>query len=276
MLGEPAEIVRRRAPVRTRRIVLLLDVSGSMAPYAESLLRLAHHWVSGGIPIEVFTVGTRSTRVTDALRDRDPERAVRGRPRSCRTGPAARASVTRSRTSWTAGAPAARSGRGGRRPQRRLGARRRAGPRRADGAVALLADRVVWASPHVAKPATSRCSRASCGVAAHRRLRRGPLAARLRRARGGGHACVRCCPTCCAGGAREPRWAWRRWSPRSGPRPTRPASPMLVGPSARQWARSPAAASRRRSTSCRSRWWPAGDRCSSATASATTTPSPSG
>lgn len=153
MLGEPGEIVRRRPPVRTRRIVLLLDVSGSMAPYAESLLRLAHHWVSGGIPIEVFTVGTRSTRVTDALRDRDPERAVRRSAAlvpdwsgGTRLGDTLKDFLDR----WGAGGCA----RGAvvvvlsdgweRDGGQVLGAQM--------GRLALLADRVVWASPHVAKP----------------------------------------------------------------------------------------------------------------------------
>jgi hypothetical protein len=76
-LGEPGEVVRRRRPERPRRVVLLVDVSGSMTAYAESLLRLAHHWVGGGTPVEVFTVGTRATRVTEALHDSDPDRALR-------------------------------------------------------------------------------------------------------------------------------------------------------------------------------------------------------
>ncbi|MBM9459429.1 VWA domain-containing protein [Nocardioides sp. zg-536] len=81
-MGEPAALHRRRPGVRTRRVVLLVDVSGSMAPYADALLRLAHRMVTGvrgrgaAGGIEVFTVGTRLTRITDALRIRDPERAL--------------------------------------------------------------------------------------------------------------------------------------------------------------------------------------------------------
>lgn len=48
-----------------------------MSTYADSLLRVAHHWVGGGTPVEVFTMGTRLTHVTRALRQRDPERALR-------------------------------------------------------------------------------------------------------------------------------------------------------------------------------------------------------
>jgi uncharacterized protein with von Willebrand factor type A (vWA) domain len=57
--------------------VLLLDVSGSMSPYADSLLRLAHA-LTRAAPrsTEVFTVGTRLTRITRAMRQRDAETAL--------------------------------------------------------------------------------------------------------------------------------------------------------------------------------------------------------
>jgi uncharacterized protein with von Willebrand factor type A (vWA) domain len=44
---------------------MLIDVSGSMQPYADSLLRLAHRIVRA-VPhhVEVFTIGTRLTRIT--------------------------------------------------------------------------------------------------------------------------------------------------------------------------------------------------------------------
>ena len=41
-MGEPADIGWRRRGVRPRRVVLLVDVSGSMSGYADALLRLAH------------------------------------------------------------------------------------------------------------------------------------------------------------------------------------------------------------------------------------------
>lgn len=75
-MGEPGPVRWRRPAQRARRIVLLVDVSGSMSAYADSLLRLAHRVVVGGGPVEVFTMGTRLTRVTDALRRRDPELAL--------------------------------------------------------------------------------------------------------------------------------------------------------------------------------------------------------
>jgi uncharacterized protein with von Willebrand factor type A (vWA) domain len=75
--GEPGALRytgRRRKP---RRLVLLLDVSGSMAPYADSLLRFAHAAVRAApASSEAFTLGTRLTRVTRQLRLRDPDLAL--------------------------------------------------------------------------------------------------------------------------------------------------------------------------------------------------------
>lgn len=76
--GEPGPLRYRREQQRTRRIVLLIDVSGSMEAYADSLLRLAHRVVSAAPrSTEVFTLGTRLTRVTAALRIKDPDDALR-------------------------------------------------------------------------------------------------------------------------------------------------------------------------------------------------------
>ncbi|MGV3563072.1 MAG: vWA domain-containing protein [Nocardioides sp.] len=76
-LGEPGEIVHRRRATRPRRVVLLVDVSGSMSGYADALLRLAHRLSHApGAKVETFTVGTRLTHLTRALATRDPERAL--------------------------------------------------------------------------------------------------------------------------------------------------------------------------------------------------------
>ena len=57
--------------------MLLIDVSGSMEPYADALLRFAHVVVrQAPASTEVFTLGTRLTRVTRELRLRDPEHAL--------------------------------------------------------------------------------------------------------------------------------------------------------------------------------------------------------
>jgi uncharacterized protein len=76
--GEIPGLSRRDRHERPRRVVLLLDVSGSMAPYADALLRFAHV-LTRRTPqaVETFTLGTRLTRVTRELRQRDPERALR-------------------------------------------------------------------------------------------------------------------------------------------------------------------------------------------------------
>lgn len=75
--GEPLLLARQGKARRPRRVVLLIDVSGSMAPYADALLRFAHVAVRGSpSSTEVFTLGTRMTRVSRPLRHRDPDRAL--------------------------------------------------------------------------------------------------------------------------------------------------------------------------------------------------------
>ena len=74
--GEVGDLRRRRHRRRPRSLVLLVDVSGSMQPYAVGLLRFAHAAVHRGAPTEVFSLGTRLTRLTDELGHRDPDRAM--------------------------------------------------------------------------------------------------------------------------------------------------------------------------------------------------------
>jgi uncharacterized protein len=74
--GEPAELLHHRRARRYRRVVFLIDVSGSMAPYADTLLRFAHAACRVRPGTEVFTVGTRLTRVTRELRLREPAAAL--------------------------------------------------------------------------------------------------------------------------------------------------------------------------------------------------------
>ena len=66
---------RRRKP-RQRRILLLIDVSGSMKDHTESALRFAHVLHHAAERMECFTLGTRLTRVTRALRLRNPDAAL--------------------------------------------------------------------------------------------------------------------------------------------------------------------------------------------------------
>jgi uncharacterized protein with von Willebrand factor type A (vWA) domain len=74
--GEPARLLRHAPRRRPRRLVLLLDVSGSMQPYADALLRFAHVAARRRTGTEVFTIGTRLTRISRELRRRDADLAL--------------------------------------------------------------------------------------------------------------------------------------------------------------------------------------------------------
>ncbi len=74
--GEPIERYWREPSTRLRRLVVLLDISGSMEPYARALLRFMHAAVVGRQRVEAFTLGTRLTRITRELTSRDPDRAL--------------------------------------------------------------------------------------------------------------------------------------------------------------------------------------------------------
>lgn len=63
----------RRKP---RPLVLLCDVSGSMAPYTRLLLHFLHTLYRRVARVEVFLFGTRLTRITRELRARDVDHAL--------------------------------------------------------------------------------------------------------------------------------------------------------------------------------------------------------
>ncbi|HEY2318283.1 MAG TPA: VWA domain-containing protein [Solirubrobacteraceae bacterium] len=73
--GEPLQRSYRRRTSGPRRLVVLCDISGSMEAYTRGLLLFLHAAVVAG-HVEVFAFGTRLTRLTAALRTRDPERAL--------------------------------------------------------------------------------------------------------------------------------------------------------------------------------------------------------
>jgi uncharacterized protein with von Willebrand factor type A (vWA) domain len=74
--GEPVHR-RWRAPTRrARQLVLVCDVSGSMAPYARMLLQYLHACVAARRRVEAFAFGTRLTRITNELGGRDHDRAL--------------------------------------------------------------------------------------------------------------------------------------------------------------------------------------------------------
>jgi uncharacterized protein len=76
MHGEPAELFWRRRKVRLRPLILVLDVSGSMADYSRNLLQFAYSAKRAAAKVEVFCFGTRLTRVTRALASRRPDDAL--------------------------------------------------------------------------------------------------------------------------------------------------------------------------------------------------------
>jgi uncharacterized protein with von Willebrand factor type A (vWA) domain len=151
--GEIGTLYRRAPKRRPRKVVLLIDVSGSMEPYADALLRFAHVVVRRSPrSTEVFTLGTRLTRVTRELRQRDPERALREASRAIpdwsggtrlgeavqafvdrwgQRGAARRAVVVVFSDGWERGAPDLL----GRQVQR----------------LSRLAHKVVWVNPHAGK-----------------------------------------------------------------------------------------------------------------------------
>ena len=77
MGGEPIHRKFLQKDRRPRRLVLLIDVSGSMEPYARALIRFAHATVVGRTRVEAFAIGTRLTRITRELSSRDPDAALR-------------------------------------------------------------------------------------------------------------------------------------------------------------------------------------------------------
>lgn len=74
--GESIVLHRRRRSTRQRRLVVLLDISGSMEPYSRAMLRFMHAALVGRQRVEAFTFGTRLTRLTKHLAQRDPDRAL--------------------------------------------------------------------------------------------------------------------------------------------------------------------------------------------------------
>jgi uncharacterized protein with von Willebrand factor type A (vWA) domain len=75
--GEPIERRWRAPTTRQRPLVMVCDVSGSMAPYARALLRYMQACVAARRRVEAFAFGTRLTRVTRELAGRDPDAALR-------------------------------------------------------------------------------------------------------------------------------------------------------------------------------------------------------
>ena len=75
--GEPIERAWRERRRRQRRLVLFLDVSGSMASYSRALLVFAHAALRADPRWEAYCFGTRLTRLTRVLGSVDPDEALR-------------------------------------------------------------------------------------------------------------------------------------------------------------------------------------------------------
>ena len=74
--GHPIERAWRTPKTVPRRLIFLVDVSGSMEPYARAMTMFLQAAVRSGRHVEAFTFGTRLTRLTPYLVGRDPDRAL--------------------------------------------------------------------------------------------------------------------------------------------------------------------------------------------------------
>jgi uncharacterized protein with von Willebrand factor type A (vWA) domain len=76
-MGEPRDLAYKKRKEKLRPLVLILDVSGSMADYSRNLLQFAYSAKRANAKVEVFCFGTRLSRITRALDRRDPDAAMR-------------------------------------------------------------------------------------------------------------------------------------------------------------------------------------------------------
>jgi len=74
--GEPFRRAYKDRRTRPRPMVLILDISGSMSPYARPLIEFAHAAARAGRKVEAFVFGTRLTRITAVLRSREPDEVM--------------------------------------------------------------------------------------------------------------------------------------------------------------------------------------------------------
>ncbi len=185
--GEPIDRRFAVPAAQPRRIVLLLDVSGSMEPYARAFVRFLHAAVVGRGRVEAFAMGTRLTRITRELTSRDPDAAI--------------ATAAQRVADWSGGT---RLGDGVRVFNETWGLRGMArgaivvilsdGWDRGDPDVLAeqmarlgrVAHKVVWVNPLKGSPGYAPLAQGMAAAsAARRRVRRRPLARGARRARRG-------------------------------------------------------------------------------------------
>lgn len=76
-LGEPRDLAYKKRKEKLRPLVLILDVSGSMADYSRNLLQFAYCARRANAKVDVFCFGTRLSRITKNLDRRNPDDAMR-------------------------------------------------------------------------------------------------------------------------------------------------------------------------------------------------------
>ena len=74
--GVPITLVRRQRRQKPLRLVMLLDASGSMSMYTGVFLRFIHGVLDEFREAEAFLFHTRLAHVSDAMKEKDPARAL--------------------------------------------------------------------------------------------------------------------------------------------------------------------------------------------------------
>ena len=74
--GTPLDLVWRRRRVRPLKLVVLLDASGSMSLYTAVFSRFIHGVIHRFRESDAFLFHTRLVQISDAMRERQPQRAV--------------------------------------------------------------------------------------------------------------------------------------------------------------------------------------------------------
>jgi len=74
--GVPISLVRRQRKAKPLRLIMLLDASGSMSMYTGVFLRFIHGVLDEFRQAEAFLFHTRLAYVSDAMKEKDPARAL--------------------------------------------------------------------------------------------------------------------------------------------------------------------------------------------------------
>lgn len=75
-MGEPLQPRFKTPVIKQRTILFIVDVSRSMEPHSRFLIRFAHILLRAGRSVEVFSFGTRLTRLTGDLEHTGPAEVV--------------------------------------------------------------------------------------------------------------------------------------------------------------------------------------------------------